>query len=173
MYLFFTIQKKTIQCHRVCLRKIIAEMTFFDISSLFLSGVCENPAWALWLLLARSFLAATLLPGGSEVVLFAVIRCHPDWLWPVLLVATVGNTAGGLTSYGVGRFFRPPVSFRYLDQVQRYGAFSLILSWTPLIGDLLCVTAGWLRISWISSTFWMAIGKFARYALVVMVASAV
>ena len=46
---------------------------------------------SLWALFASSFLAATLLPGGSEVVLFGVLKLHPEQFWPALGVATLGN----------------------------------------------------------------------------------
>ena len=58
---------------------------------------------SLWALFASSFLAATLLPGGSEAVLFGVLKLHPEQLWPALGVATLGNTLGGMSSYLIGR----------------------------------------------------------------------
>ena len=51
---------------------------------------------SLWTLFVSSFLAATLLPGGSEVVLFAVLKAHPTLYWPALAAATIGNTLGGI-----------------------------------------------------------------------------
>lgn len=147
-------------------------MDLFDINTWALSGVCTTETWALWLLFLSSFLAATLLPGGSEIVLFGIIRCHPDLMAESLLIATIGNTLGGMTSYLIGRFFKSPESFKYIDTVRKYGAISLILAWAPIIGDILCVTAGWLRICWFWSMIWMTIGKFARYWLVVSVAQA-
>ena len=54
-------------------------------------------------LFLASFLSATLLPGGSEGVLFAVIRMHPEQTLPALVLATLGNTAGGMVTYFMGR----------------------------------------------------------------------
>jgi membrane protein YqaA with SNARE-associated domain len=116
-------------------------------------------------LFVASFLAATLLPGGSEVALLALLELYPDQMLPALAVATVGNTAGGMTSYLVGRLLpenAEPV--RGLLWVRKHGAPALLLSWLPILGDALCVAAGWLRLDpWRSAAF-MGAGKLARYA---------
>lgn len=115
-------------------------------------------------LFLSSFLAATLLPGGSELVFLAVLASGASSLWPALAVATLGNTLGGLSSYLVGRLVpQKKIESRALDWLKRFGAPVLLLSWLPLIGDALCVAAGWLRLSpWWAALF-IAIGKFARY----------
>ena len=117
----------------------------------------------LWALFTSSFLAATLLPGGSEVVLFGVLMLHPEQYWPALGVATLGNTLGGMSSYLIGRIIPQTKRIKGLDAVRKYGSPALLLSWVPIIGDPLCVAAGWLRLSpWLSALF-IALGKFARY----------
>ena len=121
---------------------------------------------SLWALFASSFLAATLLPGGSEAVLFAVLGLHPETVWVALTVATAGNTLGGLSSYLVGRFIPQTRTLKGLTLVQRYGTPVLLLSWVPIIGDALCVAAGWLRLNAPLAAVFMAIGKFARYAVI-------
>jgi membrane protein YqaA with SNARE-associated domain len=121
---------------------------------------------SLWALFASSFLAATLLPGGSEAVLFAVLKSHPDALWKALVVATLGNTLGGLTSYGIGRLVPPKKPSKALAALQRYGSPALLLSWVPLIGDPLCVAAGWLRIDPALAVAFIAMGKFVRYVVI-------
>jgi membrane protein YqaA with SNARE-associated domain len=80
-------------------------------------------------------------------------------------VATLGNTLGGLTTYGIGRLVphRKVPSTRALDWVRRHGAFALLLSWVPLVGDALCAAAGWLRVKWWAAAIAMAVGKLARY----------
>lgn len=123
-------------------------------------------AASLWTLFASSFLAATLLPGGSEAVLFVVLEAHPDSASRALFVATIGNTLGGLTSYLVGRLIPQRRPLKGLALVRRYGGAVLLLSWVPLIGDALCVAAGWLRLNVALAALFMATGKFARYALV-------
>lgn len=114
-------------------------------------------------LFVASFLAATLLPGGSEAVLFAVLKLHPEQYWLALGVATLGNTLGGMSSYLIGRVIPQKKELRGLATVQKYGTPALLLSWVPVIGDPLCVAAGWLRLNaWLSALF-IAVGKFARY----------
>ncbi len=125
-----------------------------------------DSATSLWALFASSFLAATLLPGGSEAVLFAVLKAYPEAVWSALALATVGNTLGGLSSYLVGRLIPQTRPLKGLALVRRYGSPMLLLSWVPLIGDALCVAAGWLRMNVTLAALSMAIGKFARYALI-------
>lgn len=128
-----------------------------------------GPEFSLWGLFAASFLSATLLPGGSEAVLFAVLKLHPQLYWPALGLATLGNTLGGMTSYLVGRLFPKAQPRRELDWLHRYGSPALFLAWAPVVGDALCVAAGWLRINpWWSALF-MALGKFARYWIIARV----
>lgn len=129
----------------------------------------NHPELGLGGLFLASFLAATLLPGGSEAVFLGLIALQPDLLWSALLLATLGNTLGGLTSYGLG-FFLPAKALsklqpRHIALARRWGSATLVLAWAPLIGDLLCVAAGWLRLPWLACTLWMALGKFARYAV--------
>ncbi len=114
-------------------------------------------------LFASSFLAATLLPGGSEAVLFGVLKLHPDQLWAALAVATLGNTLGGMSSYLIGRLIPPKKQLKGLATVQRWGSPALLLSWVPLLGDPLCVAAGWLRLNAWWAVLFIALGKFARY----------
>ncbi|HUF81877.1 MAG TPA: YqaA family protein [Burkholderiales bacterium] len=117
----------------------------------------------LWLLFSSSFLAATLLPGGSEVVLYGVLKGHPEQFWPALGAATLGNTLGGLSSYLIGRLIPQKKEMTGLAARRRYGAPALLLSWVPLLGDPLCVAAGWLRVNPWSSAVFIGLGKFARY----------
>lgn len=126
---------------------------------------------SLLALFTSSFLAATLLPGGSEAVLFGVLTAYPELYWPALGVASVGNTLGGMSSYAIGLLLPDEQAFRKksggnmhgLTWVRNYGSPVLLLAWVPIIGDLLCVAAGWLRINWIFAILFMAAGKFARY----------
>lgn len=126
---------------------------------------------SLFALFTSSLLAATLLPGGSEAVLAGVLTVHPESYWPALILATIGNTLGGMTSYLIGRYLpdKDAIIKKYrggekgLAWLQAYGTPILLLSWAPLIGDVLCVAAGWLRINWFWAMLFMLIGKFARY----------
>jgi membrane protein YqaA with SNARE-associated domain len=126
---------------------------------------------SLWALFASSFLAATLLPGGSEAVLFGVLKLHPGQYWTALAVAGIGNTLGGMSSYLIGRLIPQRKPVKGMATVQKYGSPALLLSWVPVIGDPLCVAAGWLRLDpWLSLAF-IALGKFARYWVIAAVAT--
>lgn len=128
---------------------------------------------SLWALFASSFLAATLLPGGSEAVLFGVLKVNPQQYWPALAVATLGNTLGGMSSYLIGRLIpqkQTAQNEKYLRGLRRYGASALLAAWVPIVGDPLCVAAGWLRVNPWWSAWFMAVGKFARYLVVAGVA---
>ena len=119
----------------------------------------------LWGLFASSFLSATLLPGNSELVLAALLHQAPMLKVPALAVATLGNTLGGLTSYGIGRLFPKPQEGRGVEWLARYGPAALLLSWLPVVGDGLCVASGWLRQNVAAVAVCIAVGKFARYWL--------
>jgi len=122
-------------------------------------------------LFASSFLAATLLPGGSEAVLFVVLKAYPSTMWTALGVATLGNTLGGMVSFGMGWLVPQTRQLRHLEKVRRYGAPVLLFAWAPLIGDALCLAAGGLRLNPWQSALYMAIGKFARYWVIAYVVS--
>ena len=117
-------------------------------------------------LLGASFLASTLVPVSSEAALFAVLKMHPDLAWLAIGVATFGNTLGGLTTYLIGRYFGSKKPLTQLERVRRYGSPLLALAWLPLVGDALCLAAGWARLDWVAVALWSAAGRFARYWLV-------
>lgn len=121
---------------------------------------------SLWSLFLGSFIAATLVPVSSEVMLFAVLKLHPELLWPALTVATAGNSLGGMVSYGMGRFIPHRREMKYEARLKRYGAPLLLFAWAPLIGDGLCIAAGWLRLAWAPCLAYMTLGKGLRYLFV-------
>src|SRR5512140_2273571 len=128
-----------------------------------------NGSLSLWALFASSFLAATLLPGGSEAVLFGVLKLDAQQYWPALAVATLGNTLGGMSSYLIGRIMPQRGEIKGLNWFKRYGSPALLFAWVPIMGDPLCVAAGWLRINpWLAALY-MALGKFARYLAIAAV----
>jgi len=125
-------------------------------------------------LFLASFLGATLLPGGSEAVLFALLRAYPEQFSSALLLATLGNTLGGMVSWACGRWlpkWQRLEALPQLEHVRRWGAPVLLLAWAPFVGDALCVAAGWLRLRWLPCAVFMAIGKGARYWVVALGAS--
>jgi len=114
-------------------------------------------------LFLSSFLSATLLPGNSEVVLLALLHEAPALKWPAVILATLGNTLGGMTSYLIGRLLPEPVENRALGWMRRYGPAALLFAWVPVVGDGLCVASGWLRQNAMGAAVFIALGKAARY----------
>lgn len=129
-----------------------------------------SDALSLLSLFACSFLSATILPGNSEVVLVAMLLAKVSQPWWLVVIATMGNSLGGLTNVILGRFFPLREKSRWQEKavgwLKRYGAATLLLSWMPVIGDLLCLLAGWMRISWGPVLFFLCLGKALRYVLV-------
>jgi membrane protein YqaA with SNARE-associated domain len=123
-------------------------------------------------LFAASFAAATLIPLPSEAALFAYLQLHPDKAALGVTIATLGNTAGGMTSYAIGRFIpQKKLDSKAIQSVRRYGAPITVLAWLPVVGDALCVAAGWLRVNWIAALAFMAAGRLARYLAVAALSS--
>ena len=121
-------------------------------------------------LFGSSFLSATLLPGSSKAVLIALLIAQKGSIYGLLLAASVGNTLGGLTNIILGRLMPPKGQGRWHDTamtwLHRLGPAALLLSWLPVVGDLLCVLAGWLRFAWLPSVLFLAIGKTLRYIVI-------
>lgn len=121
---------------------------------------------SLWALFVSAFVSATLLPGSSEIVLAAVLKSAGTSPVAAVAVATLGNTLGGLTTYGMGRLIPSRIpEGRAIARVRRFGVAALLFSWVPVIGDALCAAAGWLRLNGLRCALAMAAGKAARYVL--------
>ena len=120
-------------------------------------------------LAAACFLAATLLPFPSEGALLAYLHLRPGHAALAVAVATVANTAGGMTSYLIGRLIpqRAPDA-RALAWVRRHGAPVTFLAFLPFIGDGLVLAAGWLRIHWLGTLAFSAAGRLTRYAVIAL-----
>ena len=134
---------------------------------------------ACWLLFGSAFLSATLLPGSSEAVLLGLLANGTGQ--PVLLVtiASLGNIAGALVNWALGRYFlhfknkswfplKEATNARAQAWFARFGIWSLLLSWVPVIGDPLTLIAGIMRVPIGRFVLFVAIGKVLRYALIVM-----
>nr|WP_278427817.1 YqaA family protein [Pantoea dispersa] len=121
-------------------------------------------------LFGSSFLSATLLPGSSEAVLIALLIAQKGSVYGLLLAASVGNTLGGLTNILLGRLMPATGQGRWHDTamtwLQRWGPAALLFSWLPVVGDLLCVLAGWLRFSWLPCVLFLSLGKTLRYIVI-------
>ena len=130
------------------------------------------PEYGLSTVFIVALLSATLLPLGSEPVVFGLVKLNPQLFWAAVLVATAGNTVGGAINwwmgYGAERTYerikkRPPGEARALQWLQRFGPKACLLSWLPLVGDPLCAVAGWLKLPFWPCVGYMAIGKLLRY----------
>ena len=134
---------------------------------------------ACWLLFGSAFLSATLLPGSSEAVLLGLLASGTGQ--PVLLIsaASLGNIAGATVNWGMGRYFllfkdrswfpiKDATNARAQAWFARYGIWSLLLSWVPIIGDPLTLVAGIMRISIGQFLIFVAVGKVLRYALILL-----
>lgn len=118
-----------------------------------------------------SFLAATILPLGSEPALAAIVARGGGLLLPVA-IATLGNYLGACTTYalaaGVSKHLEDRPVTRRTERaafvVRQYGAPALLLSWVPLLGDAIVAAAGLVRMPFLSFSIWTVVGKAARYA---------
>jgi membrane protein YqaA with SNARE-associated domain len=129
------------------------------------------PEFGLSTVFVVSFISATLLPLGSEPVVFGLIKLNPALFWPTILVATAGNTLGGAVTWAMGlashqvvnRYQHSQTHLKALDWLERLGPKACLLAWLPVVGDPLCAVAGWLKLPFWPCMLYMAIGKLARY----------
>lgn len=128
-----------------------------------------------WGMLAAAFLAGSFLPFSSEAVMTALVAVGLD---PVQLTiyATIGNVAGGLFNYGVGRMGRLDWIERYLhvskeslDKATKFmgghGAWMGFFAFVPILGSAITICLGLMRANIIISVISITLGKFIRYAI--------
>lgn len=130
-------------------------------------------AWGLWGLFLGTFLAATVVPFSSDVLYIAVLKMTSD-PWACLLVGTLGNWLGSLTSFAIGwlgkwewieKWFK--VDRAKLEKqkahIDKYGVWLALLSWIPFIGDVFAIALGFYKTNpWLTSLL-LLIGKFLRF----------
>lgn len=148
-----------------------------DRLSRWLQGWMSADA-GLWGLFLSAFGSATILPGSSEVVMTALLAAYPELALRAFFVALAGNLLGGVLTYWMGhagrqgyeRFQRVRVDTEgpQVRRLRRWGPPALVLSFVPLVGDALVLAAGWLRMPFWQSMLWVAVGKGARYGLLVL-----
>ena len=142
----------------------------------------------LWIMFASAFLSATVLPGNSEIIFLTLIT---PLVWAgthylsvdiqsLLWIAVTGNTLGSLTTYALGRwlptFNTLPQNAKLtwvLEKTRRHGSIMLFFSWLPVIGDVFCAVAGWLRLNWVACLIFMTLGKIVRYVFLLFLGAAV
>ncbi len=132
--------------------------------------------WGLPALFGISFLAATVLPIASEWLLAALVARQVD-LTAAVAVATLGNTLGAVTTWAVGVWGGVWIMRRWLrisdadrrraeQWYARWGSWSLLLAWTPIVGDPLCLVGGLMKVPLPRFIILVAAGKAARYLIV-------
>lgn len=130
-----------------------------------------------------SFLAATVLPLGSEWLLVALVLNRLP-LESVVATATVGNYLGACTTYGIGLWgatflVRKMVGINDNDLARaqgfyrKYGSWSLLFSWVPVVGDPLCLIGGMMRMNFVLFSLLVVAGKLARYLAIGMITASV
>src|SRR4051794_33728458 len=130
-------------------------------------------------LFTTALVAATILPAQSELLLIALLTAGGQS--PALLVASasLGNVLGSIVNWGLGRFLlhlrhrrwfplKPAVFDRAVGWYNRYGLWSLLLAWLPVVGDPLTVVAGALRVDLLRFTVLVTIGKVGRYVFIAL-----
>jgi membrane protein YqaA with SNARE-associated domain len=131
--------------------------------------------WSYLTAFGSGFLAATLLPVASEVVVVGLATRPDVQLGPLWLAASLGNTLGAVVNYGLGRFalhwrdrrwfpVGPDQLARAQAWFQRWGVWTLLLAWAPVVGDALTVIAGIMRVRPVPFLVLVFVGKAARYA---------
>lgn len=125
-------------------------------------------------LFVGSFLASTVVPFSADVLLIGMLAAGGT-PWIVVAVATVGNFLGGLTSYGIGRLgkwewieklgAKPETVAKHKERIDKYGAWTALLSWVPFVGDVIAVALGFFRVRFPPSALFMFIGKFGRFVV--------
>lgn len=131
----------------------------FELSGLFISA----------------FISSTIAPGGSEAVLAYMVASAHYQVWLIVAVATIGNTLGAITTWGLGllaakKFPATTVlsanKQKALNVVKEKGIWTLLFTWLPVIGDALCFAGGWLKLPFFQACSIILLGKLGRYAAI-------
>lgn len=134
-------------------------------------------------LFVAAFLAATILPFSSEILLVLLVNQSGEWLLP-LIVASLGNILGSVVNYLLG-FYGESFLFHKLFRMkevtvlkarrrfQKYGVYSLLFAWVPIVGDPLTVAAGAFRVNIWAFVILVGVGKIARYSFLVLAVAVV
>ena len=127
-------------------------------------------------LFLSAFISATIFPMASEAFFTTMLVRGYDVVW-CIAIATIGNSLGSLTTYGLGRLgnlatierwlrIKPEKALRYEHYAHRYGFWLGLLIWLPIVGDVLAVCMGLAKTSFFLSATMIFIGKFARYLII-------
>lgn len=125
-------------------------------------------------LFSSGFISATLLPGGSEALLIWYLSNSDIPPLTLVVAVTSGNVLGSVVTWGMGywlstktpeNWLEKPARKRALKWLEKWGAGALLLAWLPIVGDPLCLMAGWLRTHFLFSVLMILLGKSIRYLL--------
>ena len=126
--------------------------------------------WGLIGLFLMCFLASTIIPFPSEATLLFFLNSGSYAPISILFVASLGNCLGGATNYLLGYYGRKMLSKKQFlkseSLIQRYGFWTALFSWIPIVGDPLVVVLGIYRVSFWKTMSLLCIGKTARYLIV-------
>jgi membrane protein YqaA with SNARE-associated domain len=134
-------------------------------------------------LFITSFLASTVLPMGSEALVILLIKSDHNF-YAVVFLATLGNYLGACTTYYLGLKGRSGIIEKYMSISKkdlekadrwftRYGSYALLLTWLPLAGDAITAMGGLLKLDFRIFSFYVFIGKFARYLVLAYIATSI
>jgi len=146
-----------------------------ESAGFFFEGKMQNTGLELGGLFISSFISSTIAPGGSEAVLAYMVATGYYPVELVVTVATIGNTLGAMTTWGLGVLAAKKVPVdtllsenkqKALAVVRTKGIWTLFFTWLPVVGDALCFAGGWLRLPLLPACLAILIGKFGRYAVI-------
>jgi membrane protein YqaA with SNARE-associated domain len=134
----------------------------------------------LYILFSSSLIAATLLPAGSEIIITGLYLNAKHSALTLITVATIGNVLGSIINYVMGRYlikfqnrkwfpFKEKSIKKASNLFQKYGIFSLLFAWLPIIGDPVTLIAGMFRVNIFTFIALVSIGKAARYAILLSI----
>lgn len=126
-----------------------------------------------WGLFLAGFVAGTIVPLSSEAVLIAMLLAGGDPMISIVS-ATIGNWIGGMTTWYIGhlgnwhwieKYFRVDRAKvkAYQTRISKHGAILALLGWLPVLGNVIVLALGFFRVNWVVVSFWLLIGKIARY----------
>lgn len=131
--------------------------------------------WGYIGLFVGAFLAATIIPFSSDILLIGILLAGGD-PWISFLSATAGNWLGGLTSYGLGRIGKwewiekwfhvsEEKLLKQKSKIDKYGSWIALITWLPFVGDVFAIGLGFYKLNFAKCAVSMLIGKGARFAI--------
>ena len=116
-----------------------------------------------------AIMSSTILPGSSELYVISLINFADHSKYLILTIATLGNSIGSMITFYMGSLFKryKPTSYKVNKLVLKFGEWSLLLSWMPIIGDIICIVAGYFKLNPIRSLLIIIFSKALRYIFII------